>query len=77
MKDTKGKICLEKLNKVAALLQETKADLDKVMDIEKEIRQGKVWAIKPICKQGELFSFLPEENETLARLCLSTLVETL
>jgi hypothetical protein len=70
----------EKLDAVSFLLHTIKTDLDNVAVILQEAKQGKNWGnIKPICKQEELFSLavLPEENETLARLCLNSLVETI
>jgi hypothetical protein len=70
----------EKLDAASCLLHTIKTELDDTAAILQEARQGKNWGnIKPICKQGELFSIavLPEENEALARLCLGSLVETI
>jgi hypothetical protein len=69
----------EKMDRASLLLYRIKADLDETAAIVKEIKQRPNWDIKPVCEQEELFSFvvLPEENETLARLCLGSLVETI
>jgi hypothetical protein len=69
----------EKLEAAACLLHTIKTELDKTEVILNEVKQGPVWDIEPVYKQEELFSFvvLPEENETLARLCLDSLVETI
>jgi hypothetical protein len=70
---------VEKLDTASCLLYGIKGTLDVTTAILKEVKQRPVRDMKPACKQGELFSFgfLPEENETLARICLGSLVETI
>jgi hypothetical protein len=70
---------IKNLDTASHLLHEIKVDLDKTAAMVKEIKQGPYMNITPIYKQEELFSFvvLPEENETLKRVCLGSLVETI
>jgi hypothetical protein len=70
---------VEKLDAVACLLHTIKTELDDTAAILNEARQGSNWGIEPVHKQQELFSFvvLSEENVTLERLCLGSLVETI
>jgi hypothetical protein len=69
----------EKLDRASFLLYGIKSGLDETAAVVKKIKEGPDFDIKPLCKQGELFSFggLPEENKPLAKLCLGSLVETL
>jgi hypothetical protein len=69
----------EKLDIMACLLHTIKTELDDTAAILNEAKQGPNWDIEPVYKQEELFSFfvLPEENATLERLCLGSLVETI
>jgi hypothetical protein len=70
---------VEKLGVAACLLHTIKMELDKTVITLNRAKQDPKRDIKPVYKQKELFlcGFLPEENETLARLCLGSLVETI
>ena len=82
--NTSKRMCwvMENSDRAAVLLYEIKTDLGEAAGILDEIKRERSFQFLPICKckQGELFSCLPnlpEENKALARLCLNSLVETL
>jgi hypothetical protein len=57
------------IDKLSFLIKEIRSDLDEGMSALWELREERIWDIRPICKQGELFSCLPEhanQNENLA-----------
>jgi hypothetical protein len=69
---------LEKLNVATALLGEARAELGMISGILNGLKAGKFTACHRLPpKQGELFSYLPEENKTLEAVCLGSLVETI
>ena len=68
---------LKELDAAAVLLAGARAELDAASHILTGLKTGTLTACRRLPKQGELFSYLTEENEALAILCLNSLVETL
>jgi hypothetical protein len=68
---------IKKLDMAAVLLGEAKTELGAASSILKDIKTRPFKSYGPLPKQGKLFSYLPEKNETLAAFCLNSLVETL
>jgi hypothetical protein len=68
------------LDRLSFLINEIRSDLNEGMSSLQELKGERIWDIRPISKQGELFFYLPEQpeqNEKIFRLCLGALVETL
>jgi hypothetical protein len=66
-----------KIKFASNLLHKTKEDIECSLKSLKEIKEPfNNFDAKPIPKQEELFSYSPEPNMVLERLCLNSLVET-
>jgi hypothetical protein len=66
-----------KIKFASNLLHKTKEDIEGSLKSLKEIKEPfNNFVVRPIPKQEELFSYSPEPNMELERLCLNSLVET-